>query len=116
MTFKTALRNAVKKGRVKQVRNSYKLVNEGKEKAEKPKAEKSKKKDSKKSSSAGKKNCPLEELFPHIFTWVCEPKEASYGLIRKYIAKHYPKLSSDVPFKKALMNMVAKGQLDQITG
>ena len=54
------------------------------------------------------KEGPLEDLFPHIFTWVCEPKEASYGLIRKYIAKHYPKLSPDAPFKKAMANMVAK--------
>jgi len=116
MTFKTALRNAVKKGRVKQVRNSYKLVNEGKVKAEKPKAEKSKKKDSKKSSSTGTKACPLEELFPHIFTWVCEPKEASYGLIKKYIIKHFPNLNADTGLKKAMENMCLKGQLEQITG
>jgi len=58
----------------------------------------------------------LEELLPHIFTWVCEPKEASYGLIRKYIGQHFPNLSTDLPFKKAMESMENQGQLDRITG
>jgi len=28
---------------------------------------------------------PLEKVFPNIFTRVCEPKEASARLIRKYV-------------------------------
>jgi len=112
MTFKSALRNAVAKGRVKQIRNSYKIIANPKATVE------IKKKVSKGRSKTVKvaKEGPLEELFPHIFTWVCEPKEASYGLIRKYIGQHFPNLSTDLPFKKAMETMVEKGQLDQITG
>ena len=115
MTFKSALRNAVAKGRVKQIRNSYKVVAN-------PKGAKSvevkKKVSSKGRSKTVKvvKEGPLEELFPHIFTWVCEPKEASYGLIRKYIGQHFPNLSTDAPFKKAMETMENKGQLDRLTG
>lgn len=112
MTFKTALRSSVAKGRVKQIRNSYKVINDAK--IEKVKVEKKVSKSRSKTVTV-KKDGPLEELFPHIFTWVCEPKEASYGLIRKYILKHFPNLS-EVGLKKAVENMVKRGQLDQITG
>ena len=113
MVFKSALRRSVQKGRVKQIRNSYKVISDAP--VEKGKAKKKLSKGRSKTVSVVKE-CPLEELFPHIFTWVCEPKEASYGLIRKYIGKHFPKLSVDAPFKKAMENMVGKGLLDQITG
>jgi len=114
MVFKSALRNAVAKGRVKQIRNSYKVIANTKAKA----TVEVKKKVSKGRSKTVKvaKEGPLEELFPHIFTWVCEPKEASYGLIRKYIGKHFPNLSTDLPFKKAVESMEEKGQLDRLTG
>lgn len=117
MTFKSALRRSVDKGRVKKIKDSYKILSEAPVTKKAPTVNVSKKVSKGRSKTvAVAKEGPLEDLFPHIFTWVCEPKEASYGLIRKYIAKHYPKLSSDAPFKKALLNMVAKGQLDQITG
>merc|ERR1712110_799151 len=117
MTFKGALRRSVDKGRVKKIRNSYKVISEAPVEKKKPAVKVAKKlSKGRKTLVAIPKEGPLEDLFPHIFTWVCEPKEASYGLIRKYIAKHYPKLSPDAPFKKAMANMVAKGQLDQITG
>jgi len=117
MTFKGALRRSVDKGRVKKIRNSYKVISEAPVEKKKPTVKVAKKlSKGRKTLVAIPKEGPLEDLFPHIFTWVCEPKEASYGLIRKYIAKHYPKLSPDAQFKKAMANMVAKGQLDQITG
>merc|ERR1712172_271041 len=117
MTFKGALRRSVDKGRVKKIRNSYKVISEAPVEKKKPTVKVAKKvSKGRKTLVAIPKEGPLEDLFPHIFTWVCEPKEASYGLIRRYIAKHYPKLSPDAPFKKAMANMVAKGQLDQITG
>ena len=114
MTFKSALRNAVAKGRVKQIRNSYKVLANAKGSS----VEVKKKVSSKGRSKTVKvvKEGPLEELFPHIFTWVCEPKEASYGLIRKYIGQHFPNLSTDLPFKKAMESMENLGQLDRITG
>merc|ERR1719189_587351 len=115
MVFKSSLRRAIQKGLVKQIRNSYKVM-PANTTIKTVKVKKILSKGRSKSVSVASKDGPLEELFPHIFTWVCEPKEASYGLIRKYIAKHYPKLSPDAPFKKAMANMVAKGQLDQITG
>ena len=118
VTFKQTLRRAVQKERIKQVRNSYRILNEHAPSSPK----KSATVDKKMSKSRSKKvtvvkDGPLEDLFPHIFTWVCEPKEASYGLIKKYIAKHFSHLPTDgLAFKKAMQNMVDKGQLDQITG
>merc|ERR1712241_300959 len=116
MTFKTQLRRSVDKGCVKKIKDSYKVISEVPI-VKKPVVKVAKKVTKGRSTLVAlPKSGPLEDLFPHIFTWVCEPKEASYGLIRKYISKHYPKLSPDAPFKKAILNMVAKGQLDQITG
>ena len=112
MTFKSALRNAVAKGRVKQIRNSYKVLANAKGGT----SVEVKKKGRSKNPVVKAKEGPLEELLPHIFTWVCEPKEASYGLIRKYIGQHFPNLSTDLPFKKAMESMENQGQLDRITG
>jgi hypothetical protein len=113
MVFKTSLRRAVDNGRVKQFKNSYKIVSEAPKKEAKVQKKVSK---SRSKTVTVSKDCNLEELFPHIFTWVLEPKEASSTLIKKYLQKHFPNLSIEAPFKKALENMVAKGQLDQITG
>ena len=60
---------------------------------------------------------PLENVLPLVFTWACNPKEASVTLIKKYINRHYPKLdTTGVGFKKAILGAVKRGQLDQITG
>merc|ERR1712130_772947 len=45
-----------------------------------------------KAKATGPKLAPLENEFPGIFTWACNPKEASVPLIRKYLTKHYPDL------------------------
>ncbi|CAB4057226.1 unnamed protein product [Lepeophtheirus salmonis] len=59
----------------------------------------------------------LDCLMPHIFTWVCEPKEASAGMIKKYLNKFYKDLTFDgKSFKKALEHGVLKGQLERLTG
>ena len=56
------------------------------------------------------------ELFPHIFTWACDPKEASARLIKRYITQHFPNLSPEVKLKKAIESMTKRGLLEQITG
>lgn len=38
----------------------------------------------------------LEDILPLAFTRLCEPKEASYSLIRKYVSQYYPKLRVDI--------------------
>uniref|UniRef100_A0A8C9LIJ8 Heterochromatin protein 1-binding protein 3 n=1 Tax=Piliocolobus tephrosceles TaxID=591936 RepID=A0A8C9LIJ8_9PRIM len=38
----------------------------------------------------------LEDVLPLAFTRLCEPKEASYSLIRKYVSQYYPKLRVDI--------------------
>jgi len=110
MTWKNALKKALAKGCIKQVRNSYKVMPEKswKKEAKKPDAKKGKKKST--------NLPPLEELFPHIFTWACDPKEASARLIKRYITQHFPNLSPEVKLKKAIESMVNRGQLEQITG
>merc|ERR1712062_704741 len=62
MTFKSALRNAVAKGRVKQIRNSYKVLANAKGTSVEVK-----KKGRSKNPVVKTKEGPLEELFPHIF-------------------------------------------------
>uniref|UniRef100_A0A8D0C3E9 Heterochromatin protein 1-binding protein 3 n=1 Tax=Salvator merianae TaxID=96440 RepID=A0A8D0C3E9_SALMN len=61
----------------------------------------------------------LEDILPLAFTRLCEPKEASYSLIKKYVSQYYPKLKVDARpqlLKNALQRAVEKGQLEQITG
>jgi len=70
----------------------------------------------KKSASSGEK-VPLDEVFPLVFTWACNPKEASVNLIRKYVGEHYPELDVDgTAFRKAIEAGENKGQLQRITG
>lgn len=41
----------------------------------------------------------LEDVLPLAFTRLCEPKEASYSLIRKYVSQYYPKLRVDIRYE-----------------
>ncbi|KAG7478453.1 hypothetical protein MATL_G00080800 [Megalops atlanticus] len=61
----------------------------------------------------------LGDTLPLIITRLCEPKEASYVLIKKYLEKHFPKLNVEhrpEVLKTALQKAVEKGHLEQITG
>ncbi|KAG7493954.1 heterochromatin protein 1-binding protein 3 isoform X1 [Solea senegalensis] len=54
-----------------------------------------------------------------IITRLCEPKEASYTLIKKYLEQHFPSFNIEKRpkvLKNALVKAVEKGQLEQITG
>ncbi|NXM71083.1 HP1B3 protein, partial [Serilophus lunatus] len=80
-----------------------------------------KSRDRKKSTSAptAEQQVKLEDVLPLAFTRLCEPKEASYSLIKKYVSQYYPKLKVDIRpqlLKNALQRAVEKGQLEQITG
>ncbi|XP_037634767.1 heterochromatin protein 1-binding protein 3 isoform X1 [Sebastes umbrosus] len=61
----------------------------------------------------------LGDALPLIITRLCEPKEASYYLIKKYLEQHFPNFNianrPDI-LKSALVRAVEKGQLEQITG
>ncbi|XP_059185523.1 heterochromatin protein 1-binding protein 3 isoform X2 [Centropristis striata] len=71
------------------------------------------------SKKAGQKTESLGDALPLIITRLCEPKEASYYLIKKYLEQHFPNFNiekrPDV-LKSALVKAVEKGQLEQITG
>ncbi|KAM9443743.1 heterochromatin protein 1-binding protein 3 isoform 2-T2 [Clarias gariepinus] len=71
------------------------------------------------SSLSGTKGGTLGEALPLIMTRLCEPKEASYILIKKYLEQHFPQLNvesrPDV-LKNCLQRSVEKGYLEQITG
>ncbi|TMS18755.1 Heterochromatin protein 1-binding protein 3 [Larimichthys crocea] len=71
------------------------------------------------SKKAGQKMESLGDALPLIITRLCEPKEASYNLIKKYLEQHFPSFNiesrPDV-LKTALVKAVEKGQLEQITG
>ncbi|XP_054906405.1 heterochromatin protein 1-binding protein 3 isoform X2 [Poeciliopsis prolifica] len=70
-----------------------------------------------------KKGIPKQEslgdALPLIITRLCEPKEASYNLIKKYLEQHFPSLNIENRpdlLKTALVRAVEKGHLEQITG
>lgn len=71
------------------------------------------------SKKEAQKGESLGDALPLIITRLCEPKEASYFLIKKYLEQHFPSLNvenrPDI-LKAALVRAVEKGQLDQITG
>ncbi|XP_028663586.1 heterochromatin protein 1-binding protein 3 [Erpetoichthys calabaricus] len=84
-------------------------------------------KKSKKKSNSGSNKAPLplehseklEDTLPLVFTRLCEPKEASYRLIKRYVEQYFPKLkvnSRPHMLKNALQRAVEKKQLEQITG
>ncbi|XP_062402077.1 heterochromatin protein 1-binding protein 3 [Sardina pilchardus] len=61
----------------------------------------------------------LGDCLPLIMTRLCEPKEASYLLIKKYLAEHYPLMDVEKRpdiLKNGLQRAVERGQLEQITG
>jgi len=119
MVLKKAMLKAVEKGMVTQVKGkgfsgSFKL---GKGKPAEKKAAEGGKKGAKKASAGTKQ--PLEELFPAVFTWACNPKEASVGFIKKYLVANYPDLDLGVEMKhyrKALELAEKNGQLERLTG
>ncbi|XP_061868949.1 heterochromatin protein 1-binding protein 3 isoform X2 [Colius striatus] len=117
--LKQALKRELERGIIRQVKGkgasgSFVVVsNAGKTV---PKARDRKKSTS---ASAAEQQVKLEDILPLAFTRLCEPKEASYSLIKKYVSQYYPKLKVDVRpqlLKNALQRAVEKGQLEQITG
>ncbi|XP_030633178.1 heterochromatin protein 1-binding protein 3 [Chanos chanos] len=61
----------------------------------------------------------LGDTLPLIITRLCEPKEASYPLIKKYLEQHFPQLNVESRpdlLKSALQRAVDKGHLERITG
>ena len=125
MVLKKGVKKALEKGLIKQVKGngfsgSFKLEsakNVAKAKAKDEKAAAKGKGKGKAKASASKDRAPLESVFPSLFTWATNPKEASVGLIRKYIAKHYPELDVEgKSFKNAIDGAEARGQLRRLTG
>nr|XP_057910597.1 heterochromatin protein 1-binding protein 3 isoform X2 [Doryrhamphus excisus] len=71
------------------------------------------------SKKAGTKQESLGDALPLIITRLCEPKEASYYLIKKYLEQHFPSLDIEnrpEVLKSALVKAVERRQLEQITG
>nr|XP_043880353.1 heterochromatin protein 1-binding protein 3 isoform X2 [Solea senegalensis] len=72
-----------------------------------------------KQPSSSKKANNLGDALHLIITRLCEPKEASYTLIKKYLEQHFPSFNIEKRpkvLKNALVKAVEKGQLEQITG
>merc|ERR1712013_909999 len=117
MVLKKAMTKAIEQGMVTQVKGngfsgSFKL---GKGKPAVKKAADGKK-GAKKARSDRQ---PLEEIFPLVFTWACNPKEASVGLIKKYLVANYPDLDLGVEMKhyrKALETAEKNGTLERLSG
>ncbi|XP_051028173.1 heterochromatin protein 1-binding protein 3 isoform X2 [Acomys russatus] len=117
--LKQALKRELNRGVIKQVKGkgasgSFVVVQKSRKTPQKSKNRK--KKDS---ALDPEPQVKLEDILPLAFTRLCEPKEASYSLIRKYVSQYYPKLRVDIRpqlLKNALQRAVDRGQLEQITG
>lgn len=115
--LKQALKRELNRGVIKQVKGkgasgSFVVV----QKSKTPQKSKNRKKCS---AVDPEPQVKLEDVLPLAFTRLCEPKEASYSLIRKYVSQYYPKLRVDIRpqlLKNALQRAVERGQLEQITG
>lgn len=71
------------------------------------------------SKKASQNTESLGDALPLIITRLCEPKEASFGLIKKYLMQHFPALNIEKRpdiLKAALGRAIEKGQVEQITG
>ncbi|XP_038147154.1 heterochromatin protein 1-binding protein 3 [Cyprinodon tularosa] len=71
------------------------------------------------SKKGAQKQESLGDALPLIITRLCEPKEASYYLIKKYLEQHFPSFNIENRpdlLKSALVRAVEKGHLEQITG
>ncbi|MXQ93760.1 hypothetical protein E5288_WYG016940 [Bos mutus] len=117
--LKQALKRELNRGVIKQVKGkgasgSFVVV----QKSRKP-PQKSRNRKNRSSAVDPEPQVKLEDILPLAFTRLCEPKEASYSLIRKYVSQYYPKLRVDIRpqlLKNALQRAVERGQLEQITG
>uniref|UniRef100_A0A669QM76 Heterochromatin protein 1-binding protein 3 n=1 Tax=Phasianus colchicus TaxID=9054 RepID=A0A669QM76_PHACC len=117
--LKQALKRELERGIIRQVKGkgasgSFVVVSNAGKTVQKAR-------DRKKSTSIStpEQQVKLEDILPLAFTRLCEPKEASYSLIKKYVSQYYPKLKVDIRpqlLKNALQRAVEKGQLEQITG
>uniref|UniRef100_A0A3P8Y0W4 Heterochromatin protein 1-binding protein 3 n=1 Tax=Esox lucius TaxID=8010 RepID=A0A3P8Y0W4_ESOLU len=113
--LKKALKKQLEKGTIKQLKGkglsgSFTI---GKQPPNKPAAK------GPMAVAPGLKAETLGDALPLIITRLCEPKEASYILIKKYVEQHFPQFNvehrPDV-LKSALVRAVDKGHLEQITG
>ncbi|XP_042544381.1 heterochromatin protein 1-binding protein 3 isoform X3 [Dipodomys spectabilis] len=116
--LKQALKRELNRGVIKQVKGkgasgSFVVVQKSRKTPQKSRNRK------KSSTVYPEPQVKLEDVLPLAFTRLCEPKEASYSLIRKYVSQYYPKLRVDIRpqlLKNALQRAVERGQLEQITG
>ncbi|KAM6980859.1 heterochromatin protein 1-binding protein 3 [Aplochiton taeniatus] len=110
--LKNALKRQVEKGTIKQLRGkglsgSFAIGKPPQKPTAKPTA------------NTGLKSETLGDALPLIITRLCEPKEASYILIKKYVEQHFPQLNVENRpdlLKGALLRAVDKGYLEQLTG
>jgi len=114
--FKKAVEKALNKNKIKQVSGkgisgSFRIDTPGLRKATAA---------GKKGAKGAKASPPtksLEDIMPDVITWISYPKEASLGIIKKYIGQHYPDLNAEGDkFKEAVERSIEKGQLKRITG
>ncbi|XP_062314178.1 heterochromatin protein 1-binding protein 3 isoform X2 [Osmerus eperlanus] len=110
--LKKALQRQVEKGTIRQLKGkgfsgSFTIGKQPPKPAAKP------------TVTPGMKAESLGDALPLIITRLCEPKEASYILIKKYVEQHFPHFNvenrPDI-LKSALVRAVEKGHLEQITG
>ncbi|XP_067673713.1 heterochromatin protein 1-binding protein 3-like [Haliotis asinina] len=58
----------------------------------------------------------IEDTFPLAMTYMCEPKQTSFGKIRKYITENYPHVDTETELKAAMESGERKGFWEHSTG
>ncbi|KAB1268942.1 Heterochromatin protein 1-binding protein 3 [Camelus dromedarius] len=109
--LKQALKRELNRGVIKQVKGkgasgSFVVVQKSRKTPQK-----SRNKKNRSSAVDPEPQVKLEDILPLAFTRLCEPKEASYSLIRKYVSQYYPKLRVDIRpqlLKNALQRALKK--------
>ncbi|XP_071128994.1 heterochromatin protein 1-binding protein 3-like [Mytilus edulis] len=58
----------------------------------------------------------IDDTFPLAFTYCSEPKEASFGKIKKYLVENYPSVNAETRLKPAIEKGIEKGIWEQSSG
>ncbi|XP_046352492.1 uncharacterized protein LOC124132564 [Haliotis rufescens] len=58
----------------------------------------------------------IEDTFALAMTYMCEPKQTSFGKIKKYVTENYPHVDTESELKSAMESGERKGFWEHITG
>ncbi|KAK7112630.1 hypothetical protein V1264_012060 [Littorina saxatilis] len=113
-----------KKKKSQEKEESTEGTEEGKEGEEEKKTEEKKAKKKRKNAPKRKKSTirshsnpqTLSDVFPLAMTYMAEPKEATFGRIRKYLEKFYSRVDIDSKLKRCIEHGCETGMWERMSG